>query len=264
MIIGSTVIAVARAPRPTRSRRLLTLLALVASAAATLTPEVGSARSCERGIELHDRISPSVVRVAASVGANIFAPPQLGSGVAIGDRLIVTADHVVADAEKVWVLAAAESRHQAEVVRRHPEVDLALLEWPDSNALSALPFSGDQARAGQCVAALGNVMHAGIGIFCGMVSMVGGPEQARPGRILTDIVAPPGLSGGALVDCATGSLLGIVTFGLVDLSSPRDTAGIISAVPVSLLMEISRETIDAAVPAEAPGSLRRRDARVER
>ena len=212
-----------------------------------MTPEIGWAGSCEQGVQLHDSVSPSIVRLETSTGTNVFASPQLGSGVAISDRLILTADHVVAGAKTVWVLAAAEKR-QARVVRRDPEADLALIELPRPNALRPLPLSRNQlVRTGQCVAALGNVMHAGIGIFCGMVSMVGWPGQGEPGHILTDIVAPPGLSGGALVDCATGSLLGVVTFGLVDLSSPRDTAGIIGAAPVSLLSEISGQTIGAGV-----------------
>jgi S1-C subfamily serine protease len=249
MIIGRAIIFVMRGPWAARLRRLCAPLALTASAVVTLTPEIGSARSCERGIQLHDRVSPSVVRIETSIGVNIFAPPQFGSGVAIGNRLIVTADHVVAGAKTVWVLAAAESGHRAEVVRQDPDVDLALIELSSPGALRALPLSGARARAGQCVAALGNVMHAGIGIFCGMVSMVSEPGPARSGRILTDIVAPPGLSGGALVDCATGSLLGVVTFAVVDLSSPRDTAGMIGAVPVSPLLEILRER------AKAPRSL---------
>jgi S1-C subfamily serine protease len=212
---------------------------LAGSAVVTMAPGAGLASSCERGIQLYDRLSLSVVRVEAQPSGSIFARPHLGSGVVIGDQLLATADHVVAGASEVWVLGSTGQKQRAEVVRRHPGADLALMQLPATGDRPAVALSHDQpAGPGQCVAVLGNVMHAGIGIFCGMVSMVGPPLSGGAGHILTDIVAPPGLSGGALVDCETGSLVGIVSFGLVDLSSPSETAGIIGAAPVSLLSEM--------------------------
>jgi len=246
--------------QPSGLRRCIAFLALAVSAGVTMTPELGAAGSCEQGVQLYERLSPSIARIEARQAANIFARPQLGSAVAVSDRLLVTADHVVAGADEIWVLASADQKQRAEVVRRRPEADLALIKLPEASALPALALSRDDpARAGSCVAALGNVMHGGIGIFCGIVSMVGPPLQGGPGQILTDIVAPPGLSGGALVDCATGSLVGIVSFGLVDLSSPRETAGVIGAVPVALLREMLHRTTVADSSADARRSLRQRD-----
>lgn len=254
-------------PGPRQSsglRRRIALLTLAVSAGVTMTPELGAAGSCERGVQLYDSVSPSIVRIEARQGANIFARPQLGSAVAVSDRLLVTADHVVAGADEVWVLGSAEQKERAEVVRRHPEADLALIRLPATGAPPALGLSHDPpARAGQCVAVLGNVMHGGIGIFCGIVSMVGPPLRGAPGQILTDIVAPPGLSGGALVDCGTGSLVGIVTYGLVDLSSPRETAGVIGAAPVALLREMLHRTTVANSSADARRSLRQREVDLE-
>jgi S1-C subfamily serine protease len=250
-------------PGPRQSsglRRRIALLTLAVSAGVTMTPELGAARSCEQGVQLYERLSPSIVRIEARQAANIFARPQLGSAVAVSDRLLVTADHVVAGANEIWVLDAEGDKQRGEIVQRHPEADLALIRLPATGAPPALPLSDDlPARAGQCVAALGNVMHGGVGIFCGMVSMIGPPLPGGAGQILTDIVAPPGLSGGALVDCATGSLVGIVSFGLVDLSSPRETGGIIGAAPVALLSDLLKRTTVADSSADARRSLRQRE-----
>jgi S1-C subfamily serine protease len=85
-------------------------------------------------------------------------------------------------------------------------------------------------------------VRAGTGIFCGMVSLIAVPDQAGRRGILTDITAPPGFSGGALVDCESGQLVGIVTFGLVDLAGSSGAAGLIGAVPVAALLELLSDT----------------------
>ena len=211
--------------------------------ALALLPGAVSAEPCGDGAALYRQLAASIVRVEASQGANIFEPPGLGSGVVIADRLVVTADHVVAGAQHVAVFSASGVQHEAQVVRQDPAADLALLRVRELGAVPAVGLSAaGRPPPGRCVAALGSVVRAGIGIFCGIVSLIAPPHPGGYHGILTDITAPPGVSGGALVDCETGQAVGIVTIGLVDLAGPGGTAGIIGGVAVAALLELLSDT----------------------
>jgi S1-C subfamily serine protease len=218
----------------------LDALAVIASIA---LPAGASAQPCGDGEELYRQLHRSVVRVEVVPRGNIFAPPSLGSGVVVGRGLIVTANHVVGAASEAFVFDAAETRSAALVVRRDPAADLALLRLREIGDAPPLALSADDlARPGRCVVALGSVVRSGTGMFCGIVSLVAAREPPGSGMILTDITAPPGFSGGALVDCRTGLAVGIVTFGLLNLAAPVNTAGIVGAVPVSALDGLLIET----------------------
>lgn len=225
------------AARPSRPACAVALATL-------LLPAAASADSCDAGARLYRQLSPSIVAVEATGGGNIFEPPRFGSGVVIAERLVVTANHVVGDAREVSVFSATATPHPAQVLRRDAAADLALLQVRALGAVPAAPLSADgDLPPGSCVAVLGNVMRAGTGIFCGAVSLIMAPDASGNRGVLTDITAPPGLSGGGLVDCDTGRLAGIVTFGLVDLAAPRDTAGMVGAVPVAALLELLSGTV---------------------
>jgi S1-C subfamily serine protease len=187
----------------------------------------------------------SVVRIETRY-PSIFARPGAGSGVAISDDgLVATADHVLAGASEIWVVLAGGQRQRATIVQRAPERDLALLRIEGDAKLVALPLRYREVRAGGCVLALGNVMGWGVGVFAGIVSLPlcaeGCPAEAS--GILTDITAPPGISGGALIDCADRSLVGIISFGLVALNSPATTAGIVGAIPAAEVAALLREQL---------------------
>lgn len=116
-----------------------------------------------------------------------------------------------------------------------PGQDLALIRIDEAESFVPIARRDRPVKPGQCVLALGNVMNSGVGIFGGMVSLAS--DEAHPpeagGGILTDITTPPGLSGGALVDCDDRTLVGIISFGVLALTSAAPTAGIVGAVPVS-------------------------------
>jgi serine protease Do len=179
----------------------------------------------------------SVVRIEVRY-ASIFEPPGAGSGVVIADDgLIATADHVIEGASEIWVLHPGAGRQRADVVRRVPGQDLALIRIERAESLVPIARHDRPVRPGQCVLALGNVMNWGVGIFAGIVSLASdGPQPpGASGGILTDITTPPGLSGGALVACDDRTLVGIVSFGVLALASAAPTAGIVGAVPVARL-----------------------------
>jgi S1-C subfamily serine protease len=220
--------------------------AMLAMPGASFPGAPATARDLEPAGQIYRDLAASIVRIETQ-GASIFDPPGAGSGVLLGEAgLIATADHVVNGASELSVVGAGLGRQRAEVVRRAPELDLALIRVEGAVPSRPMSFPRPAAlRPGQCVYALGNVMNWGIGIFEGIVALTWCQDCAAGpvDRILTDITAPPGLSGGALVDCASGSLVGIVSFGVVALTSQQQTAGVIGAVPAALLMRLKSEQV---------------------
>lgn len=230
-----------------RARWLVLRLAATALAAG-LPATASRAHDSYRAEDAYQDLAASIVRIETRY-PSIFAPPAAGSGVVIdSDGLIATADHVVDGASEIWVVDPDGQRRRAALVRRVPERDLALLRI-EAGDLVPLGLRHGAVRPGQCVLALGNVMNAGIGIFAGIVSVpacgAGCPAGAS-GGILTDITTPPGLSGGALVACDDRALVGIISFGLLALTSAQGTAGIVGAVPATELAKLLREQLACA------------------
>ncbi len=208
--------------------------------AAGLSAPVGRAHDLHQAETAYRDLAASVVRIEARY-VSIFAQPAAGSGVIIDAHgLIVTADHVLDGASEIWVVHPGGQRQRATLVKRAPERDLALLRL-EQRALVPLRLRYGAVQPGQCVLALGNVMNAGIGIFAGIVSLpacTAGCPAGATGGILTDIATPPGLSGGALVACDDHALVGIISFGLLALTSAQGTAGIVGAVPAAALADL--------------------------
>jgi serine protease Do len=231
------------------ARSCVLLLAAIILLAPGLSARTCIAQDYHQVERAYQDLVRSVVRIETRY-VSIFAPPGVGSGVVVGDDgLIATADHVLEGASEIWVVHPSEQRQRAQIVRRAPERDLALLRIEEEGTLVPLAPRYRPIRPGQCVVALGNVMGWGIGIFAGIVSLSAcaeGCPVGATGGILTDITTPPGLSGGALVACADRSLVGIISFGLVPLNSPATTAGIIGAVPAAEVAKLLSEQLACA------------------
>jgi len=225
------------------------LLAATVLLAAGLPAPASLAQDPHQVERAYQDLVRSVVRIETRY-VSIFAPPGAGSGVVVGDDgLIATADHVIAGASEIWVVHPGAQRQRAAIVRRASERDLALLRIEEEGTLVPLAPRYRPVRPGQCVLALGNVMGWGTGIFAGIVSLPACAEDCpvgATGGILTDITTPPGLSGGALVACADRSLVGIISFGLVALSSTAPTAGIVGAVPAAEIARLLSEQLACA------------------
>ncbi|HSB65008.1 MAG TPA: trypsin-like peptidase domain-containing protein [Anaerolineales bacterium] len=139
------------------------------------------------------------------------------SGIAYGQDLVLTADHVVERDENISVISAEGETVQATVAGRDPGNDLALLRL-DKAGLTPAEKSDQEAKVGQLVVALGRPSQDGIEASLGIVSAVGGPARTGRGGLLerylrTDAVPLPGFSGGPLVDMA-GRVVGLNTSGL--------------------------------------------------
>ncbi|NNE22960.1 MAG: PDZ domain-containing protein [Rhizobiales bacterium] len=139
-----------------------------------------------------------------------FDEPE-GSGVVIGDgRTVVTAAHVLGNAQRVLVRTRDGDIVAARIKAADKATDLAVLEI--DAPLVALRFAGD-AKVGQRACAIGNAFGLGISMTCGTVSAVnraGVGFNAIEDFVQTDAAVNPGASGGALVD-AQGRLIGVLS-----------------------------------------------------
>jgi len=166
---------------------------------------------------------------------------SLGSGVIIDANrgLVVTNNHVVANADQIAVKLRDGRVLEAELVGNDPDTDVAVIRIP-SKGLTALPLANsDQLRVGDFVVAIGNPFGLGQTVTSGIVSAL-----ARSGLgigeyedyIQTDASINPGNSGGALVNLR-GELVGINTA----IFSPSQTGGNIGigfAIPANNVRQV--------------------------
>ena len=205
-------------------------------------------------IELFERVSPSVVQVAArSAAANPLDEDEEGAGGSSGTGFVwdnnghvVTNNHVVQNGNAVAVRFASGEVAQAEVIGVAPNYDLAVLRIKNARQLPppvALGSSNDL-KVGQLAFAIGNPFGLDQSLTSGIISALKRRLPTSSGReisnvIQTDTAINPGNSGGPLLDSA-GRLIGVNTA----IISPSGTsAGIGFAVPVDIVNRVVPELI---------------------
>ena len=159
---------------------------------------------------------------------------SLGSGFVVSaDGLIVTNNHVIADADEIVANFADGSKLVAELVGTDPKTDLAVLRVkPDGD----LPFvslgDSEKSRIGDWVMAIGNPFGLGGSVSIGIVSAIGRDINSGPydNFIQTDAAINPGNSGGPLFNM-DGEVIGINT---AIISPSGGSIGIGFAIPSSL------------------------------
>lgn len=128
------------------------------------------------------------------------------------DGRIITNHHVVADADQVRVHLNDGRKLVAEVVRREPAADLALLQVPAGGLTPAAVGDSGELRIGELVFAIGHPWGLRDVVTAGIVSGTGQVEMRWIDRsvelIRSDVRLAPGNSGGPLID-STGSVVGI-------------------------------------------------------
>ena len=162
-----------------------------------------------------DALADAVARAAQATVVVAARRRFAASGIAWGDHLVVTADHVIEDEERVRVTLANGEQASAELVGRDPGSDLAVLRLPVEVPTPALAPDG-AARVGHVVLALGRP-GAQVQASLGVVSALGGPRRTRTGTLIegtlrTDATLFPGFSGGPLID-THGRVVGLNTSG---------------------------------------------------
>ena len=204
-------------------------------------------------IELFERVSPSVVQVAARSAAANPLDEDEGAGAASGTGFVwdnnghvVTNNHVVQNSSEVAVRFASGEVAQAELVGVAPNYDLAVLRIKNARQLPP-PMalgSSSELKVGQSAFAIGNPFGLDQSLTSGIISALKRRLPTSSGReisnvIQTDTAINPGNSGGPLLDSA-GRLIGVNT---AIISPSGSSAGIGFAIPVDIVNRVVPELI---------------------
>ena len=138
----------------------------------------------------------------------------LGSGFIIDPSgIVVTNNHVIAEADQIKVILQNDEEYTAELLGRDPKTDLAVLKInPGDTTLPFVPFGdSDAARVGDWVVAIGNPFGLGGSVTAGIISARGRDLQGPyDDFIQTDASINRGNSGGPLFNL-DGEVIGINT-----------------------------------------------------
>ncbi|MBV9533494.1 MAG: trypsin-like peptidase domain-containing protein, partial [Bradyrhizobium sp.] len=127
---------------------------------------------------------------------------SLGSGFIVDSSgIVVTNNHVIADADEINVILNDATKVKAEIVGIDKKTDLAVLRFKPPHQLTAVKFGdSDKLRLGDWVIAIGNPFSLGGTVTAGIVSaknrdIASGPYDSY---IQTDAAINRGNSGGPL------------------------------------------------------------------
>lgn len=256
------------------SRRFALFLAVIAAALVALTLSnmkyspwtTTSARSVDQrgplsdaeraNIDLFERVSPSVVQVAArSAASNPLADDEGGGGAGAAsgtgfiwdnDGHVVTNNHVVQNGSEVAIRFASGEVAQAEIIGVAPNYDLAVLRIKSARKLPppVALGSSNELKVGQSAFAIGNPFGLDQSLTSGIISALKRRLPTSSGReisnvIQTDTAINPGNSGGPLLDSA-GRLIGVNT---AIISPSGSSAGIGFAIPADIVNRVVPELI---------------------
>jgi serine protease Do len=156
---------------------------------------------------------------------------SLGSGFIIDPSgIVVTNNHVIADADEISIIMNDGSKFKAELVGVDKKTDLAVLKFTPTKPLIAVKFGdSDKLRLGEWVIAIGNPFSLGGSVTAGIVSARNRDINSGPydSYIQTDAAINRGNSGGPLFNL-DGEVIGVNT---LIISPSGGSIGIGFAVP---------------------------------
>ena len=156
---------------------------------------------------------------------------SLGSGFIIdASGLVVTNNHVIADADEINVILNDGTKLKATLVGKDNKSDLALLRVHADKPIKAVKFGdSDRLRLGEWVIAIGNPFSLGGSVTAGIVSARNRDINSGPydNYIQTDAAINRGNSGGPLFNL-NGEVVGVNT---AIISPSGGSIGIGFAVP---------------------------------
>ena len=246
---------------------LLMALLYLSSAQAALPRAVGG-QEVPSLAPMLEEVTPAVVNIATEGRVQVrqnplFADPffrrffnvpdqpqerktqSLGSGVIVDAErgLVLTNNHVIANAVQVTV-TLRDGRHlDAEIVGSDPGTDVAVIKVPAELLTDIGVANSDDLRVGDFVVAIGNPFGLGQTVTSGIVSALSRSGLGIEGYedfIQTDASINPGNSGGALVNLK-GELVGINT---AIFSRGGGNIGIGFAIPINLALQIMEQLLD--------------------
>ena len=156
---------------------------------------------------------------------------SLGSGFIVDTSgIVVTNNHVIADADEINVIMNDGTKFKAELVGVDKKTDLAVLKFKPTKPLIAVKFGdSDKLRLGEWVIAIGNPFSLGGTVTAGIVSARNRDINSGPydNYIQTDAAINRGNSGGPLFNL-DGEVIGVNT---LIISPSGGSIGIGFAVP---------------------------------
>lgn len=198
----------------------------------------------QRGNPLMD--DPFFRRFFGFEGEAESAPAQsLGSGVIVDadQGLVVTNQHVIANASQVLVTLSDGREFEANIIGTDPEADIAVVQIKADKLTHIAWADSSELRVGDFAIAIGNPFGLGQTVTSGIVSALGrsglGIESFED-FIQTDASINPGNSGGALINLR-GELIGINT-AIVGPSGGN--VGIGFAIPSNMARDLTEQLLE--------------------
>ena len=190
----------------------------------TFPPESGPAISLPDFRPVVAEVMPSVVSITTELVVSDFFGRQYmeyvtGSGILIdGAGYIATNNHVVEDAQSIYVDLADGSTFPANIVGTDSLSDLAVIKIDDADLPYAYWGDSSSLSLGEWVLAIGNALGGGGGATQGIVSRLNVSVNVEGntlyGLIQTTAAINPGNSGGPLVNMA-GEVIGITSVKII-------------------------------------------------
>ncbi len=163
---------------------------------------------------------------------------SLGSGFVIDPSgIVITNNHVIADANEVTVIFTDGQKLKAEVLGKDSKVDVAVLRVKPDKPLKAAKFGdSEKMRVGDWVVAVGNPFGLGGTVTSGIISARNRNINSGPydNYFQTDAAINKGNSGGPLFNMA-GEVIGINT---AILSPSGGSIGIGFATPAATVIPV--------------------------
>lgn len=199
-------------------------------------------------------VEDSVVAITVEIENNTtymyqnyhYTSEAKGSGVIISsDGYIVTNNHVIEDATKVYVTLANGQSYDAKIIGSDETTDLGLIKI-EATGLTAAQFGDSESiRKGDTAIIIGNPLgYLDGSVSAGIISATGRTLNFSDGSTLynliqTDAAVNPGNSGGALFD-SYGALIGVVCAK----TTSTEVEGLGFAIPVSTVRTVIQDLKD--------------------
>ncbi|MDH4132452.1 MAG: trypsin-like peptidase domain-containing protein [Gemmatimonadota bacterium] len=185
---------------------------------------VAAPASAQSLADIAARVRPAVVTILAAKERRIGGPEGatayeggIGSGVFISKNEVLTAYHVVGEADTVMVQTADGKRYSARVTRQAKVADLALLEVVGVPAgIPVAPIgNSDSIRIADPVFVIGAPLGMEFSVSSGILSArrqpTGGADFLPIEVLQTDAAINQGNSGGPMLNMR-GEVIGVVSF----------------------------------------------------
>ena len=195
-----------------------------------------------------DQLFEEYLRRHRQGGLGSSMPPRaerktnsLGSGFVIDPAgIIITNNHVIADANDVTVIFDDGRKLKAKIIGKDPKVDVAVLKVKADRPLKSVKFGdSEKMRVGDWVMAVGNPFGLGGTVTAGIISARNRNIDSGPydNFFQTDAAINKGNSGGPLFNM-NGEVIGINT---AILSPSGGSIGIGFATPAATVLPIIQQ-----------------------